>query len=781
MNAVALFLAAALALGIPAANAQEPKAAPTSTNAVVRPPEFGMPGVVSVAQLWKDFLASADEAAADREALIADDLITGKGEVDAAKCRARSDDLDRAARRVPIGFEIWYVRHACALALGDTKRADESERAMAALTRYEFAEIPPDHGASAIKVFQLGDAYAFVFASGETLIYDYFDLADRVNGNPLILGLRDPQTGRDRELRFDFVSSTVAIRRKGDDYDYPDERTGIARATIKSMAKDEKGTPESEAQALIEALELEPSASMQAILAQARSGSYTAATYASKCLWKKDAACAQQAIDALLPFAEKGDAHPMLLLALAYSTGRGVKQDPEAAKTLVKGAARRVGDGGAFGIYTGLGDLAGGQTPLDNWILEGLERSADGGDPFAAQIAAASSYLRRHETTGRLTPRERAWLEMAEHKGLHSAAAMLVLEAWKRKDAGEVSRYMLKWADQDAYVATALAAAYEDGSVAGIPRDPTLAFKWRRKAGMLGDIRSMRIVGAHYMNLDTADSDTQAIRWFYSAAATGDLDGTLDLALALTTTERLGADSLKKGIAIYREVLADKDSPRARREFAKLLIDGRGVDKDIVQARALLLKDAQKGDAESQLLMARALFAKKLGKNEPSEVWDWLRKADANGSRNAALWLASAMFNGADGMPVDRRKALDSFGKLTVGGSKSAANDYAWYLCTGPDAALRDPAKGLETISQLVKDAPNSTHFDTQASCLAATSNFAQAVDFQQRAIAALPPDSAKTLAGMQSRLALYRSGKAYVLDAANARDATTSPASSIK
>jgi len=189
------------------------------------------------------------------------------------------------------------------------------------------------------------------------------------------------------------------------------------------------------------------------------------------------------------------------------------------------------------------------------------------------------------------------------------------------------------------------------------------------------------------------------------------------------------------------------------------------VDKDIVQARQLLMKDAAAGDTDSQLALARALFANKLGKSEPSEAWDWARKAEANGSRSASLWIASAMFSGAAGMPLDRRKALDTIERLATAGSVSAGNDYAWALCTGPDAALRDPAKGLATIMKIVKDSPTSTYLDTQASCFAATSDFAQAVDFQQRAIVGLPPDSAGTLAGMQKRLELYRNRQAYVQD----------------
>ena len=775
MKALALLLAAALAAGGAGANGQAPAAASAKPKDGASLPEFGIPGDVPVAQLWTDFFAHADEKSAFKEALVADDLFPGEDGVDAAKCKSRRDELDLAARHVPVSFAIWFVRDACALALGDTRRADESERAMAALTRNAFAGLPPDHGLSAIRIFVLDDAYALAKASGDKLIYDFFDLTDRRNGIPLILGLRDPKTGRDRELRFDFVSSIVAIRRESDDEHYPDELSNVAHATIRSAAKDAPGTSLSDAQALFDTLKEDQPARMDDTIKLARTGSYMAAMLTSRCLIEKDSKCAQQAVDVLLPLAEKGFARPMLLLAVAYSNGRGVKQDPEAAKTLIKGAAKRIGDSDAYAGYAALRDVDGQTSPIDDWVIAGVERSADGGDPFAAQIAAAGSNLRHHEKDPHLNARERTWLESAEQKGLQGAASMLVEEAWRNKDAAQFSRYALKWADRQVDVAATLAAAYEDGSIAGIPRDATLALKWHRQAGMLGDSWSMRVVGAHYMSLGTPDSESKGVRWLYSSAATGSLGGTLDLAYALTNTPSLGPDALKHGVEIYRQVLADEDSARARRAFAKLLMDGHGVDKDIVQARKLLLQDAEKGDADSQLALARALRQNKLGKSEPAEIWGWVRKADAGGNRSASRWLAQAMFDGVDGMPMDRRKALDMFGKLTDAGDTTAANDYAWYLCVGPDASLRDPAKGLTTITKINLNLAVSTQLDTQASCLAATSDFVHAVDYQQRAIAGLPPDSGATLTGMQSRLELFRSGRPYVLGTAAAADPASS------
>jgi len=266
--------------------------------------------------------------------------------------------------------------------------------------------------------------------------------------------------------------------------------------------------------------------------------------------------------------------------------------------------------------------------------------------------------------------------------------------------------------------------------------------------------------------------------WIYSAAETGDLEATVDLAYALTngpSSDADAAESMKHGVDLYRAILAEKDSPRARRAFAVLLMEGRGVGKDIAQARQLLLKDANAGDSKSQLALAQAIIQDKLGKGDPAEAWSWVRKADAKGDHQAREMVVAAMFSGDKGLPLDRRGALEMIGKLASTGDPQAANDLAWYLCTGPDAALRDPAKGLIAITAVVGIDPIAAFEDTQASCLAATGDFVQAVDFEQRAIAGAPAGATEMLKRMQARLALYRKRQAYIEDPS--QPAVVSPA----
>jgi TPR repeat protein len=502
----------------------------------------------------------------------------------------------------------------------------------------------------------------------------------------------------------------------------------------------------------------------------ARSGNYGAALVASKCVFDKKLACAAQAVDVLLPFAEKGLARPMVLLARAYAQGRGVNQDSEAAKTLLIGAVKRIGDGDALSLYLMDGWQHDDTTPIDDWVFAQMARSADAGDPFAALSAALYGVLKRHGSHEELDARELAWMQRAERSGLASAGRMLAADAAAHRDRAKSLAYLRKWADKSAGAAADLAAACEQGTVPGVPRDGDQAFAWRKRAGMLGDATSMRIVGARWIDRGTPEARKIGLNWIYSAASMGDLDASLDMAFAMTQGPAFDADaneSLKRGVNLYRALMAEHDSPRARRAFAVLLMDGHGVDKDPAQARQLLLKDADAGDPESQIALAQAIVQNKLGKGDPAEAWAWARKADAKGNHQAREMIAGAMFSGNEGLPLDRRGALDMIGKLAAAGDAQAGNDLAWYLCTGPDAALRDAPRGLAAILPVVKEYPIAAFQDTQAGCLAATGDFAQAVDVQQRAIVVAPEGAAEMLKRMQERLVLYRKKQAYIEDPA--------------
>jgi tetratricopeptide (TPR) repeat protein len=94
--------------------------------------------------------------------------------------------------------------------------------------------------------------------------------------------------------------------------------------------------------------------------------------------------------------------------------------------------------------------------------------------------------------------------------------------------------------------------------------------------------------------------------------------------------------------------------------------------------------------------------------------------------------------------------------------SPGARSQLAWLYATCPDGKIRD---GAEAVVQGTKACENSgwknpALFETLAAAYAESGDFEQAVRWQTRALAELP--GAKDQAGLQNRLARYRSGQPY-------------------
>lgn len=88
-------------------------------------------------------------------------------------------------------------------------------------------------------------------------------------------------------------------------------------------------------------------------------------------------------------------------------------------------------------------------------------------------------------------------------------------------------------------------------------------------------------------------------------------------------------------------------------------------------------------------------------------------------------------------------------------------NQLAWVLATSPDDAVRDGRKAIALAenSARISGDENAAVMDTLAAAHAETGDFAKAIEWQQKAVAAAPPAEKSDFA---ARLKLYQAGKAY-------------------
>ena len=265
--------------------------------------------------------------------------------------------------------------------------------------------------------------------------------------------------------------------------------------------------------------------------------------------------------------------------------------------------------------------------------------------------------------------------------------------------------------------------------------------------------------------------------------ADDDLAAFLALANLYSTDHPALQGDSKKAVEYYR--LAAKAFPEARRNLATALIEGKGTDKNLAEARRLLLQDAETGDVESQGQLGLMLLMGKLGRVDETNGRKWAEKALEGGNPTLAAsygyWLVYTK-NTAE----SRKQGLAVWRKAMEGEKESSSlnNNYAWALCTAPMDDVRDGKAGLE-VAKTIPGGQDWGVIDTVAACHAAGGDFEKAQALQRDVVTryrkylegtaaarkGAKPDAeqaeteAKQLKELEDRLALYASGKPYLED----------------
>lgn len=143
------------------------------------------------------------------------------------------------------------------------------------------------------------------------------------------------------------------------------------------------------------------------------------------------------------------------------------------------------------------------------------------------------------------------------------------------------------------------------------------------------------------------------------------------------------------------------------------------------------------------------------------------RRAAEGGIPAAMTKYASLKFNGSGGLARNCREAEEWAARGEDAGIEHARNERVWFLATCPIPAQRDPKRALELAAHLIDKGAQlpASELDTVAAAFAANGRFAEASDFQQRAIDALDQDDDRTRRGMRKRLAEYRRGRDWTQD----------------
>ncbi len=252
-----------------------------------------------------------------------------------------------------------------------------------------------------------------------------------------------------------------------------------------------------------------------------------------------------------------------------------------------------------------------------------LRRAALAGDPEAA---AALGDL--HATGGNLPPN-------------HAEAA-----SWFRRaaEAGHKG------------AARSLGLLYFAG--AGIPRDPERGMQWLRISAAAGDGRARAELGNLVLTgMGEEDDRIRIYKGFERAAASGDPVAAYNCAVCLS--HGIGAARDDREAALWLRKAADRVLD-ALFWYGRVLVEGRGVDRDLAEGRRWIARAAEVGMVDAQVALGEMMLTGTGGACDPPGALALFEKAAANGHL-AAMFAIGVVYGGGHGVPANHGAAQHWF------------------------------------------------------------------------------------------------------------------------
>ncbi|HET7612093.1 MAG TPA: tetratricopeptide repeat protein [Rhodanobacteraceae bacterium] len=728
-------------------------------------------GDAAIAAQWNQILEHGDFKQVIGTYALVTKLETANDGVKADACSANADALEAALKINPVGLALWYDAYQCAKALNQADLAEQRLRSFTNLVGFALRSKPPDWGDTPIRVLHFDDVVAFIQASGEKVLNLY---VDRIAGSrylPVTVVLSDSTHHRVQILTFDFLDAAMRMARDPN-AQFPKVRNLVAGEILEALAQSTNGQgPFAQALHLGDAMtKADLKSRVQALNSLAASGNYVAALrLATICLFGKSGNCGAEAVDALLPWAEKHDPEAMLWLAFAYADGNGVRINVTDARRLIEAADHETGDIRMACTFASLRE--GGSTEVDPVVRPIIEAQAREGEPHAQFViaeTAANAYFKRS-----LSPAVRAGLHHAASSGLPEAERLWGDMQFQEGRNDEGMKWLLKAANADDSraqqdLANRYAERYNASPIGQRnPEDRELSREWNTRAAQDGNVEVMLGLGYFYMNLPaTKNSLREAQGWLQSASLAGNVEATLSLGdIYATNAPGLDGDA-STAAKLYQAVLDEHpDNPNARLGLAELLVLGKGLAKDLQKARQLRADAAKTGNAAAEYVLGKDLLYGQSGSRNAQAGIAWLKKAAAQGYTMAKVDYADALFSGI-GVTRDAQKAVQLWQAAFDEGTWTGANQGAWYLCTSTDPALLDPKRGMRFANELENVIGiGAAELDTVAACHAASNDFDGAIRVEQHAIREaekMQPLPTKMIEALQKREQLYKQHKHY-------------------
>ncbi|MDI9237466.1 hypothetical protein QLQ15_00885 [Lysobacter sp. LF1] len=709
---------------------------------------------------WQQFLAKGDLKKGFDAFNVLDEVGYDAIKVDAQRCASQQGALATAVQDAPISIAIRRVAFLCAQALGDDAGADRELAALAALSRHALESSGDPAVSHPIRILAPADAVALLVTSGLQTSYFYYTELWPRRYLPFVAAAWDPETKTERHYAFDAIDTIYTLDRDNEVFGNVALRHSYSITMVKSWA--EAGdTSDVDLMAARKAHEAaDPRAKVAAFKPAAQQGGVVSlSAWLLVCDKSPFKGCADDLVEPLLSGAEKEEAIPTVLLALAYARGIGLERDEVAAMKLLDRADQWWP--GAAGHYAMTWDLL-DDGPYPAALQTRLDRMQERGSRVPRRLAL---YRKVDDRKAELSASDIAFLADPAENGNGAGFSVLAQYFGQRQQADERRRWLEKAAAAGAPRAQAL-LGYDLLNGDAADRDPARGERLILESAHGGEPWAMRHVSS---NDRRAGRWTSAATWLFAATQIADIEAAFDLA-GMYLLDKPDIGTPKDAVGLY-EVLANyHDSARARRELAALAVDGVGMAKNPAQAQKWLLGDAERGDALSQTQLAMGYFRGDFGKVDEARGQQWIQRALDAKEERAYIAYGSWLYHGKR-TPEARARAIALWNQSIEAGHDGAYNELAWAWCTSPYPDARDAARGMAAAEKMGDPAGlDLPEQDTLAACHAAVGRYQQAADLQAKAVERLDvlarADGARFKAmadGFRDRLALYRSGRVYV------------------
>jgi TPR repeat protein len=297
----------------------------------------------------------------------------------------------------------------------------------------------------------------------------------------------------------------------------------------------------------------------------------------------------------------------------------------------------------------------------------------------------------------------------------------------------------------------------------GASRNAAKGIELLRRSAAQGSSRAQSLLGwAYWSGIGVQQDFVEAAKWFTAAARQED-----GYALAALSGFYYRGTGVDKDEALAKRLLlrsAELGDVRGLNGAWSVLLVGAPEDRDARLGMHFLSKAASANDADAAYVLAREYLTGRDVARDPSLAAVWFERAAKNKHALASLWLSELYAKGI-GVRRDVKRAEQMLQDALSSAKLRDKNLFSWALSVAHDAQLRNSSLAIRVLEPALKAEQDKSpaYLDTLAAAYADHGDFDKAVATQIEAlrVARRKVPTQRTI-GMEQRLELYRTGKAY-------------------